>query len=42
MSDWTSPGLAALETREVIRDRIARASEPRRARRGTNRLDRGC
>jgi hypothetical protein len=42
MSDWTNPTFAAMEVREVIRDRIRRASDPHRARRGANRLERGA
>lgn len=37
MSDWTSPTLRAMETRQVIRDRIDRANQPRRIRRGRRR-----
>jgi hypothetical protein len=33
MSDWTSPTLAAMTARQVVRERIDRASQPRRARR---------
>jgi hypothetical protein len=33
MSDWTSPTIATMTARQVIQERIDRASQPRRAHR---------